>query len=113
MSLVLVLWQRRVARLTGGRVGRADALHYLGDLLPNAAAIMATGALRIGAGAWHALMDRAADPATIAEIERLVGDWPGVQGYHDLKTRTAGSRIFVNLHLKLEGDQTSAQAHAT
>jgi ferrous-iron efflux pump FieF len=137
LTLLLVVWQHRVARLTGSRVVRADALHYLGDLIPNAgaivslaasawlglgaidsivalaaAAILATGALRIGRGAWNALMDRAADPATVAEIESLVRDWPGVRGFHDLKTRTAGSRIFVNLHLELDGEQPLAEAHA-
>ncbi|MFN7599120.1 MAG: cation transporter dimerization domain-containing protein, partial [Cereibacter sp.] len=32
-------------------------------------------------------------------------------GYHDLKTRTAGSRVFVNLHIELDGDQPLREAH--
>jgi ferrous-iron efflux pump FieF len=132
----LVLWQGRVARQTGNRVVAADRLHYLGDLVPNAGAIvalwassqlglgqvdsvvalgaagmLALGAARIGRGAWDALMDRAADPAIIAGIARMADSWPGVRGHHDLKTRTAGSRIFVNLHIELDGDQTLRQAH--
>ncbi len=137
LTLGLVLWQRRVARLTGNRVVRADSLHYLGDLLPNigaivslwasarfglaqidsvvalgAAAMLAIGALRIGKGAFDALMDRRADPAMIARIADIADTWPGVHGHHDLKTRTAGSRIFVNLHIELDGTQTLEDAHA-
>ena len=28
---------------------------------------------------------------------------PGIEGFHDLKTRRAGSRFFVNLHLEIDG----------
>lgn len=136
ITLALVWWQGRVARRTGSKVVAADRLHYLGDLIPSlgalaalwvssrygigsldavvalgAAAVMIIGALRIGKTAWDALMDRAADPAVIAGIARIAADWPGVLGYHDLKTRTAGSRIFVNLHIELDGDQSLRQAH--
>jgi ferrous-iron efflux pump FieF len=132
----LVLWQGRVARQTGNRVVSADRLHYLGDLIPNlgaivalaasaafgltqvdsvvalgAAGMMAVGAVKIGRGAWDALMDRRADPAVIAGIAAIARDWPGVYGFHDLKTRTAGSRVFVNLHIELDGDQPLRQAH--
>jgi ferrous-iron efflux pump FieF len=136
LTLGLVLWQGRVARLTGNRVVAADRLHYLGDLLPNvgalvslfaaarfglhavdsvvalgAAAMLAVGALRIGKGAWDALMDRAADPAIVAGIATIAQGWPGVRGFHDLKTRTAGSTVFVNLHIELDGDLPLRQAH--
>lgn len=137
LTLALVLWQQRVAARTGSRVVRADSLHYLGDLLPNigaivslwasarfglgqidsvvalgAAAMLAVGALRIGKGAWDALMDRRADPTMIARIGEIADDWPGVHGHHDLKTRTAGSRVFVNLHIELDGAQSLDDAHA-
>lgn len=137
LTLGLVLWQGRVARRTGSRVVAADRLHYLGDLLPNigaiaslwasstfgmsqidsivaigAAVMLSLGALRIGKGAWDALMDRRADPAIIAGIAEIARGWPGVHGFHDLKTRTAGSRIFVNIHIELDGAQTLREAHA-
>lgn len=137
LTLALVVWQRRVAAKTGSRVVRADSLHYLGDLLPNigailslwasarfgltqidsvvaigAAAMLAVGAIRIGKGAFDALMDRRADPAMITRIGQIADDWPGVHGHHDLKTRTAGSRVFVNMHIELDGDQSLGDAHA-
>ena len=57
-------------------------------------------------------MDRTADPAVVAGIAALATTWPGVHGYHDLKTRTAGSRVFVNLHIELNGEQTLREAHS-
>ncbi|MBE0412083.1 cation diffusion facilitator family transporter [Yoonia sp.] len=136
LTLGLVLWQRHVARKTDNKVVKADSLHYLGDLIPNigaiialwasaafglgqidsvvalgAAALLAVGALRIGKGAWDALMDRQADREMIAGISAITADFPGVHGFHDLKTRVAGSRVFVNLHIELDGDQTLEQAH--
>ena len=136
LTLGLVLWQGRVARRTGSKVVAADRLHYLGDLLPNlgaiaslwasrrfgleavdavvalgAAGMLALGAVRIGKGAWDALMDRRADPEILAGIGEIAGGWPGVRGFHDLKTRTAGSRVFVNIHIELDGDQSLREAH--
>ncbi len=123
-----------MARATGSRVVAADRLHYLGDLLPSlgaigalwassafglsnvdavvalvAAAVMLIGALHIGRGAWDALMDRRADPEIISGIAAIAKDWPGVHGFHDLKTRTAGRRVFVNIHIELDGDQSAAR----
>lgn len=137
LTLGLVLWQRRVAQRTGSRVVAADSLHYLSDLMPSlgavaslwvsrhfgigevdsvvalaAALMLVFGAVRIGKGAWDALMDRRADPALIAAIGALARDWPGVKGYHDLKTRTAGSRVFVHIHIELDGGQSLREAHA-
>lgn len=136
LTLALVMWQGYVARKTRSRVVAADRLHYLGDLLPNigaiaaliaskywdmgaidgvvalaAAALLIIGALRIGKGAFDALMDRRADPALIAGIGEIAGSWPQVFGYHDLKTRMAGSRVFVNLHIELDGAQPLSHAH--
>ncbi len=136
LTVGLVLWQRRVARRTGSRVVRADSLHYLGDLLPNigailslwmsarfglyqvdsvvalgAALMLAVGAVSIFRGAWDALMDRSASPALIEGIAAIARAHPGVRGFHDLKTRTAGSTVFVNIHIELDGDQTLREAH--
>jgi len=133
----LVLWQTRVARQTGSKIVAADRLHYLSDLWPNLGAIVALwatprfgllwldpvialaaclvllrSAARIGLDAWNALMDRRADPAVIARVEALLRDCPGVEGWHDLKSRTAGTRIFVQIHVEIDGDLSLRDAHA-
>lgn len=137
ITLGLVWWQRRVAAQTGNKVVQADSLHYMGDLIPNvgallalwasaqfgmgqvdsvvalgAAVFLAIGAVRIGKRAWDALMDRQADAEMIAGIEAIAAAHPGVRGFHDLKTRVAGSQVFVNLHIELDGDQSLRDAHA-
>jgi ferrous-iron efflux pump FieF len=133
----LVLWQRRVVKRTGNPVVAADSLHYVGDLMPAlgglvalwasaaygltridsvvalaAAGVMLLGAVAIGRRAFDALMDRRADPEVIAGIAGIAARFPGVRGFHDLRTRTAGSRVFVNIHIELDGDQTLDEAHA-
>lgn len=137
LTLALVGWLRHVAGRTGSRVVRAELLHYMGDLLPNigaiialwasvrfgleridsvvalgAAGVLAIGALRIGKEAWDALMDRRADPQIVAGIERIAANWPGIQGFHDLRTRQSGSTIFVNLHIEIDGSLSLHDAHA-
>jgi ferrous-iron efflux pump FieF len=136
LTLALVLWQGHVARRTGSRIVAADRLHYLSDLLPNLGAILALlaagagilwldpvtallacvvllwGARRIGSAAWHALMDRQADPALVRRIAGIVAAHPGLAGFHDLRTRTAGSRLFIQVHIELDGAQSLREAHA-
>ncbi len=137
LTVGLVAWQTYVARRTGNAVVRADRLHYLGDMMPALGAILSlivsrayglyaidavvaigtagfllAGAAQIGKPAFDALMDRAAPAEMIAGIEEIAGDFPGVHGFHDLKTRTAGSKVFVNMHIELDGDQSLNEAHA-
>jgi ferrous-iron efflux pump FieF len=137
VTLMLVIWQRHVARRTGSKIVAADRLHYLTDMLPAAGAMLAlfaasrfgvlwldpviallacaillSGARHIGLSAWHALMDRSADPDLVGRVERIVANYPGVEGHHDLRTRTAGTRVFIQVHIELDGNQTLDQAHA-
>jgi ferrous-iron efflux pump FieF len=132
----LILWQRRVTRRTGSKVVAADSLHYMADLIPNlgtilaliavaafdlyhidsvvalgTSAVLAVGAMRIGKSALDALMGRCAPQSTITAIETLASHEPHVLGYHDLKTRMAGSKVFVHLHIELDGDQSLREAH--
>lgn len=134
---LLVLWQRYVAGKTGNRVVMADSVHYLGDLLPTlgvlvalitsslwgwarvdsvvalaAAVWLAYSGVKIGRGAWDALMDHTAPEEIQMQIRAIVTNWPGVQGFHDLKTRTAGSRVFVAMDVELTGTQSLNEAHA-
>lgn len=138
VTIALVIWQRRVVSKTGNRVVAADSLHYIADLLPNLGAIVALaassafglgmvdsivalaaalllliGASRILKSSFDALMDRRADPKHIAKIAGIIESFPEVLGHHDLKTRTAGNRMFVQVHIELEGTQSLHSAHKT
>ncbi len=136
ITLALVLWQRRVVKRTGSKVVAADSLHYVADLIPNigamlalgvssfwafpqldsliailAAIILLNGAYRIGGAAFDALMDRSASHETMQKLGEIIEGWPELHGYHDLKTRTAGSTLFVQVHIELDGAQSLRAAH--
>lgn len=136
LSLALVTFQQWVTRRTGSKVVAADSLHYLSDLIPNAGAVAAliasqyfgvgwidtlaalaasvvllTGGCRIGKRAVDALMDRKAPDEVEAGIAAIAREHPGVLGFHDLKTRTAGTAIFVTLHVELDGALSLRNAH--
>ncbi len=133
----LVLWQTYVARRTGSRIVAADRLHYLADLWPNlgamvalyvsarhgvhwvdpvvallACAVLLLGARRIGLSAWHALMDRSASPGDLRRIAAVLDAAQGLRGYHDLRTRTAGAKLFIQVHVEIDGDLALREAHA-
>ena len=132
----LVLWQRRVAGRTGSRIVAADSMHYVADLLPNLAAIVALAAsavfdatlldslLAAAAALWlmrsgatlgrssvDALMDREAPEETVARVRAAVEGVPGLCGTHDLKTRMSGTKLFVQLHAEIDGATPLEEAH--
>lgn len=137
LTAVLVLFQRSVAARTGSRVVAADALHYLSDALPAGAAIVALaasrwlelgwldpvlslaaaavllhGAREIAAGAFAGLLDRELDEAQIGRIRAIAQATPGLAGFHDLKTRRSGSRVYIQIHVEIDGTRTLREAHA-
>ncbi len=136
-TALLITWQGKVAGETGSKIVAADRLHYLSDLVPAIGAMIALAASslfgidwldpvialaaaiflllnarRIGVAAWHSLMDRRADIDDIETIQNVIEAHPNVLGFHDLKTRTSGSRVFVQLHLELDGALSLNEAHA-
>lgn len=136
LTLALVSYQRRVIARTGSVAIGTDAIHYQSDLLLNAAVITAllieaklglagadaVAGVAIGLwllyGAYGAsreaidqLMDREWPEerrrAFIAVAERH----PELHGIHDLKTRTAGHKDFVQFHVWVDPDMTVGEAH--
>ncbi len=136
LTLALVSYQRRVIARTGSVAIGTDAIHYQSDLLLNAAVITAllieaklglTGAdamagvviglwLLYGAyGASREAIDQLMDRewpeerrrAFIAVAERH----PELHGIHDLKTRTAGHKDFVQFHVWVDPNMTVGEAH--
>src|SRR5690606_12168620 len=122
----LVLFQRHVIRRTGSVAISADSIHYSGDLFVNLAVIAAllltrwTGqpyfdpvfALGIAAfllaSAWRItrtsvdiLMDKELPMADRQRIRAIVLAHPETRGLHDLRTRSAGDRVFIEFHLEL------------
>lgn len=132
----LVWYQSRVARRTGSKIVAADMAHYASDFLPMLAALVSMAAskwlgvtaldsvlalaaaawilrtgLKIGTSAWHGLMDREAPAETVAQIVAIANATPGLSGWHDLKTRTSGTKLFVQIHAEIDGGLTLHEAH--
>lgn len=136
-TLGLTSFQRQVVRQTGSIAIGADALHYLSDLLMNAAVILALvlaiylgwtladpiialgiaaillrSAWKIARSSLDILMDRELPDAERERILEKVRTHSEVLGVHDLKTRSSGQQTFIQLHLEIDGSMTLYRAHA-
>lgn len=136
LTLALVLFQRYVIARTRSLAISADHLHYATDIATNLGVVFALliagmwgwqladpligfaiglviawGALNILRGAYDELMDRELDDAERARIKEIVRQQGGVVSLHDLRTRRAGHRSFIQLHLELPPDMTLREAH--
>ncbi len=78
-----------------------------------AAAIVVTG-LRLVARSWRVLVDEALPDDELAAIREEIADFGRgeVVGYHKLRTRRAGARRYVDLHMQFRSGTTLEQAHA-
>ena len=136
VTLALVVFQKYVARRTASVAIGADSLHYETDVLANAGVIVSLilvsrfgwpaadplvaiaivgyifwGAWGIGARALHILMDRELPDADRDKIRAIAKSHPAVRGVHDLKTRSSGSHLFIQLHLELDGNMKLTDVH--
>ncbi len=136
VTIALVLYQRNVIRATGSVAISADSLHYRGDLMVNSAVILSLllgmwldvawidplfgigiglyilwGAVGIGRMSLDLLMDRELADADRARIRSIALGHPEVRNLHDLRTRSAGPDIFIQMHLEMDGDMTLQRAH--
>lgn len=134
-TLLLLSFQRYVIKKTGSTAIKADALHYKTDLLVNASVIIALFltvygwqhfdalfgmgiAIFILYSAWQIvresidlLMDHEIDQLDRDKIIDLIKTDTGVLGFHDLRTRRSGTRVFVQLHIELNATLSLAEAH--
>lgn len=136
LSIGLIGFQTLAYRRTGSLVLKADRAHYLGDVFSNAGVLAAvliaagTGFLRADAIAglvaagflfWSVkevaeaalpqLMDEELPEAEREEIIGLITSDPGVDGFHNLRTRQAGTRRFIQVDLEMAGSITLLEAH--
>jgi len=136
-TFLLVLYQRRVIRMTNSVAIRADSIHYVSDLLVNGAVIAALllwrqfgwaladpifaasvgvyilfTAWRIARGSLDLLMDRELPDSARHRIREIALANPVVRDLHDLRTRSSGQATFIQFHLELDGAMALTQAHA-
>jgi ferrous-iron efflux pump FieF len=65
----------------------------------------------IGRTALDSLMDHELSPEDRERITAVASAHTEVKGIHDLRTRMAGIKPFIQLHLELPGDMTLHDAH--
>ncbi|HUC60964.1 MAG TPA: cation diffusion facilitator family transporter [Alphaproteobacteria bacterium] len=135
-TLALVLFQRMVVRRTGSIAVGADALHYFGDVLVNGSVIIALLlgpalgwyaldplfaigiAIYIVVSAWSIarrsldqLMDHELSDEARRRIVAVATAHRDVVALHDLRTRAAGTRQFIQFHLEMDPGIRLARAH--
>jgi cation diffusion facilitator family transporter len=79
-----------------------------------AAAIVTTGIRLLGRSS-RVLVDEALPTSEVAEIRDAIKEFGsrGVVGYHELRTRRAGARRYVDLHVQLRSGTSLEDAHRT
>ena len=141
VNLVVSRVIARRARSSGSVALEGDAMHLSADALssvavlgglvliaathdywidPVVALIVAAGlviaGLRLLRRASRALVDEALPEADLAHVRdaiREVGTPRGVIGFHELRSRAAGSRRYVDVHVQFAAGTTLEAAHAT
>jgi ferrous-iron efflux pump FieF len=136
LTLLLVTYQRRVIARTGSLAISTDHIHYQSDLALNAAVIAAllldqlagiSGAdavIAIGIALWllynawtasqkaiDQLMDHEWPEERRRAFVEVANRHPELRGIHDLRTRSAGHRDFVQFHVWVDPDMTVGEAH--
>ena len=131
---------RRAAVQTGSPALAGDAAHLGTDALSSAAVLVGlvlvgiTGAewidpvvalcvaavivrtgVRLLAQSSRVLVDEALPPSEVEVIRKAVEDFAdrGVVGYHELRTRRAGARRYVDLHVQFRQGTSLEAAHRT
>jgi cation diffusion facilitator family transporter len=102
--------------LIGLALAQITGAHWLDPAvaLVIAVAIVVTG-LRIVARSWGVLVDEALPADEQAVIREAIQAFAGrgVVGYHQLRTRRAGARRYVDLHVQFEPGTSLEAAHGT
>src|ERR1017187_9347857 len=136
ISSLLAAMQTWVVRRTGSTAIAADRTHYLMDAVLNGAVLaalaltratgweradptfalviagfMISGARRVAVTASHQLLDHELPQEQRERIKQVAVACSGVSGIHDLRTRDAGDRVFVEFHLEVDGDVSVNEGH--
>jgi ferrous-iron efflux pump FieF len=135
-TFVVIFFQKYVARKTKSLALEAESQHYTVDILTNGAIIVSLlvlkyfdwqwidivtaiaisgyliiNALVLAIKALDDITDREADDETKRIILAAVDETKGVLGCHDLRSRVSGARVFVELHLEIDGRISLFRAH--
>ncbi len=136
LTVALVAYQRHVIRLTQSVAIDADSLHYQSDLLINIGVILSLAlsmwldwraldplfalvisayllrtSWMIGQKALDRLMDRELPDPDRARIRAIALARPEVRAVHDLRSRSSGPDLFIQMHLEMDGGMSLLRSH--
>lgn len=136
ITLAIVIFQRYVMSRAKSKVIEADSLHYLTDFFTNIASIIGIGfatyyeiywfdgvaaiaislyiiftATGLFKRAFRNLMDHELDNESREKIIEIIKSHSKIIGFHDLKTRYAGVKPFIQFHIELDEETTLKIAH--
>ena len=130
----------RTARETGSPALEGDAAHLRTDAVTSAAVLVALALIKLTGAQWidpvvallvaaailatgvrllgrssRVLVDQALPPDEVAAIRSAIEAFAprGVVGYHELRTRRAGSLRYVDLHVQFRAGTSLENAHRT
>jgi len=124
-------------RKTGSTAIAADRAHYLSDVAVNLVVLAALGITTLtrweyadplfaiaiaGYMLWNSrgialtalrqLLDSELETEKRRSITEIVLACPGVRAIHDLRTRDAGDRVFIEFHVEVDGALPVTKGHA-
>lgn len=65
----------------------------------------------LGKKAIHVLMDKSPPGETLAMITEIISSTKGVESFHKLRARQAGSKVLVEVHIQVRPKMTVAESH--
>ena len=136
LTALLVLFQRYVVSKIKSQAIEADSKHYIIDLLANGTVLLSLlivhwfdwqwfdllaaviisiylicTAWRIAQNALSEITDKELTLDIKQQIIYALTATPGVMGYHDFRSRLSGNRLFIEVHLELDGNLPLQTAH--
>lgn len=133
---LLYQWTRVVAVKTHSTAMYANAWHHRSDALSSIAVVIGAIAVKFGyphgdqlaaivvglmvilvgvkvfGGCLHEFSERAVDEKTVRKIETVLESEDRICQWHELRTRSVGREIFVDLHVLVDPELNITEAHA-
>jgi ferrous-iron efflux pump FieF len=134
LTLSLLVFQSYVVRKTNSNIIKADKLHYFTDLCTNIAVIFGVyfgkdylmidigfgslislyiiyGAYKLVKLSIKNLIDEEFGNEEKEILLKIIRNYTEVRGVHDLKTRKAGDKSFIQFHIELDGNISLYKSH--
>lgn len=129
-------WTRHVAIKTHSTAVYANAWHHRSDAFSSVAVIIGAisvklgyphgdqlGAIAVGlmivlvgiqiiSGCIREFSERSVDKKSIEQIQKIIDDEPRIRQWHNLRTRSVGREIFLDVHILVDPELKITQAHA-